>query len=105
MEQEARLLQDQIQTAHREREVEVDEPLYGLAPEPGGGGPRSTGDSAQPTVEVPVEEPAAPGESSINMTWGIVLGGVMLLAILATILFLGVGNTYVNTPFTTYPLK
>ena len=29
----------------------------------------------------------------------------MLLAILAAVLFLGVGNTYVNTPFPTYPLK
>ena len=105
MEHEARLLQDDIQEAHEAREEEAHEPLYGLAPEPGGGGPESTGDPAQPRVEVPVEEPEEPGERTTNMTWGIVLGGVLLLALLATVLFLGLGSTYISTPFTQYPLK
>ena len=105
MEHEARLTQDKIQIAHEEREDEVDEPLYGLAPEPGGGGPASVGDTAQPTVETPVEEPEEAGDHRTNLTWGIVLGGVLLLFLIAAILFLGIGNTYSSAPFTTYPLK
>ena len=35
MEHEARRTQDRVQRAHEEREEEVHEPLYGLAPEPG----------------------------------------------------------------------
>jgi hypothetical protein len=105
MEHEARLQQDEIQVAHEERRAGIDEPLYGLAPEPGGGGPASVGDPNQPRVEVPVEEPEEPGETSINMTWGIILGGVMLLFLVVAILFLGIGDTYSSSPFTTYPLK
>lgn len=105
MDHEARAKQDEIQVAHKEREYREDEPLYGLAPEPGGGGPASVGDAAQPVQEVPVEEPAAPGDTSLNMTWGIVFGGVLLLFLLATVLILGIGNTYSSSPFTTYPLK
>jgi len=105
MEHEARATQNQIQVAHEEREHAEDEPLYGLAPEPGGGGPASVGDAAQPRVEVPVEEPAEPGDTSLNMTWGIVFGGVLLLFLIAAVLILGVGSTYSSAPFTTYPLK
>lgn len=105
MEHEARLLQNDVQRAHEERSEEVHEPLYGLAPEPGEGGPGSTGDPSQPRVETPVEEPAGPGDQRINMTWGIVFGGVLLLIILVTVLFLGIGNTYSSSPLTTYPLK
>src|SRR4051794_25952256 len=105
MEHEARITQNRIQTAHEEREHDVDEPLYGLAPEPGGGGPASVGDPNQPTVETPVEEPAGPGDHRLNMTWGIVFGGVLLLFLVVAILYVGVGNTYSSAPFTTYPLK
>jgi hypothetical protein len=106
MEHEAGATQDRIQVAHEEREHREDEPLYGLAPEPGGGGPASVGgDPAQPRVEVPVEEPAAPGDTSLNLTWGIVFGGVLLLFLIVTVLILGIGNTIVSSPFTTYPLK
>jgi hypothetical protein len=105
MEHESRLTENRIQTAHAEREHEVDEPLYGLAPEPGGGGPGSVGDPSQPTIETPVEEPPEPGDTSLNLTWGIVFGGVLLLFIVVAILYVGVGNTYSSQPFTTYPLK
>ena len=106
MEQEARLLQNDVQTAHEDRESPSGhEPLYGLAPEPGGGGPGSVGDSSQPSVETPVEEPAEPGDDRLNMTWGIVFGGVLALALMVTILFVAIGNTYGSAPFTTYPLK
>ena len=105
MEHEAGVLQDEIQEAHEEREREVREPLYGLAPEPGGGGPASVGDPAQPVIEVPVEEPPAPGDDSINLTWGIVFGGVLLLLLMTIVLYYGIGNTYSSSPLTTYPLK
>ncbi len=105
MEHEARRTQDRVQTAHEERKADVHEPLYGLAPEPGGGGAGSVGDSAQPAVETPVEEPAEEGDNRTNLTWGIVFGGVLLLFLLAAVLFLGIGNTYSSSPFTTYPLK
>ncbi len=105
MEHEARLTQDSIQVAHEQREGDEHEPLYGLAPEPGGGGPGSTGDPSQPTLETPVEEPAEPGDDRINLTWGIILGGVLLLFLIATTLYLGIGPTYSSSPFTNYPLK
>lgn len=105
MEHEARVMQDTIQAAHSNREDEVHEPLYGLAPEPGAGGPQSVGDGAQPSVETPVEEPAAPGDERTNLTWGIVIGGVLILFVLTAILYLGIGNTYSSSPFTNYPLK
>lgn len=105
MEHEARLTQDSLQVAHDNREHSVHEPLYGLAPEPGGGGPESVGDPAQPDVEAPAEEPAAAGDNRTNLTWGIVLGGVLLLFLLTAILYLGIGSTYSSSPLTTYPLK
>ncbi len=105
MEQETRQLQNEIQVAHRFRAVTEHEPLYGLAPEPGAGGPESTGDPDQPLREVPVEEPEAPGEESTNLTWGIVFGGVLLLFLLVAVLYFGIGNTYSTQPFTSYPLK
>ncbi len=105
MEHEARLTQDRIQVAHEQRRDDTHEPLYGLAPEPGGGGPRSDGDPSQPNVETPVEEPAEAGDTRINLTWGIVLGGALLLFIMAAVLYVGIGNTYSSSPFTSYPLK
>ncbi len=105
MEHESRILQDNIQVAHEQREREVHEPLYGLAPEPGGGGPASVGDASQPVVETPVEEPAAPGDDRLNMTWAIVIGGVLLLFLIVIVLYFGVGNTYSSSPLSTYPLK
>ena len=103
MDDEVLLHEDEIQQAHKDRELEVHEPLYGLAPEPGGGGPESVGDVAQPRVEVPVEEPAEPGDTSLNLTWGIVFGGVLLLFVLVAVLYVSLGNTYSSAPFTTYP--
>lgn len=105
MEHEARLTQDSIQVAHEQRGEETHEPLYGLAPEPGGGGPSSAGDSAQPDVETPVEQPAEPGDTRVNMTWGIVFGGILILFVLTAVLYLGIGNTYSSSPFTSYPVK
>lgn len=105
MEQETRQLQNDIQLAHELRAVTEHEPLYGLAPEPGAGGPESTGDPEQPRMEVPVEEPEAPGEESTNLTWGIVFGGVLILFVLTAVLYFGIGSTYSSEPFTNYPLK
>jgi hypothetical protein len=105
MEHEALATQDNIQLAHDRRENDVHEPLYGLAPEPGGGGARETGDPNQPVVETPVEEPAEPGDDRINMTWGIVFGGVLLLFLIVAILYLGIGSTYSSSPLSTYPVK
>jgi len=105
MEHEARILQDEIQEVHEDRSHNGREPLYGLAPEPGEGGPESVGDASQPRTEAPVEEPESATDDRINMTWGIVLGGVLLLFLLVAVLFLGIGNTYSSQPFTTYPLK
>src|SRR2546423_10525058 len=94
MEHESAAEQADVQEAHEEREREVHEPLYGLAPEPGGGGPASVGDPSQPQVEVPVEEPPAPGDDRLNMVWAIVIGGVLLLFLAAIVLYFGVGSTY-----------
>ncbi len=105
MEQETRQLQNDVQIAHSLRAVTVHEPLYGLAPEPGAGGPESTGDEAQPRMEAPVEEPEMPGEDTVNLTWGIVFGGVLILFLLTAVLYFGIGSTYSSSPFTTYPLK
>ncbi len=105
MEHEARLTQDSIQAAHELRRVSAHEPLYGLAPEPGEGGPESASDSSQPQVEMPVEEPASAYDQRPNMTWGIILGGVLMLFILVAVLYFGIGNTYSSSPFTQYPLK
>jgi hypothetical protein len=105
MEHEARLTQDRIQVAHDNREHEVHEPLYGLAPEPGQGGPQSVGDPNQPGIEMPVEEPADADDTRINMTWGLIFGGLLLLFILTAALYMAIGNTYSSAPFTQYPLK
>lgn len=105
MEHEARLLQDDIQAAHEDREESGHEPLYGLAPEPGEGGPSSVGDSSQPAVEAPVEEPASGDDQRVNMTWGIIFGGLFLLFILVATIYLAIGDTYSSVPFTQYPLK
>lgn len=105
MEHEARLRQNNIQVAHELRALDLAEPLYGLAPEPGEGGPESVGDPNQPYVEAPVEEPESPYDDRVNMTWGIILGGVLVLAIIVAVLYLGIGNTYSSQPFTTYPVK
>jgi hypothetical protein len=105
MEHEAQAIQEEVQTAHELRALDVHEPLYGLAPEPGGGGPASVHDPSQPVVETPVEEPPEPGDDRINMTWGIVFGGVLILFLIVAILYLGIGGTYSSSPFTTYPIK
>jgi hypothetical protein len=105
MEHEARLTQNDIQVAHEQRSLDLEEPLYGLAPEPGEGGPASVNDPNQPSVEAPVEEPESEFDDRVNMTWGIVFGGVILLVIIVAVLYLGIGSTYSSQPFTTYPVK
>jgi len=105
MEHEARITQNRIQAAHQNREHERHEPLYGLAPEPGEGGPQSVADPNQPNIETPVEEPADADDTRLNLTWGIILGGILLLFILTAALYLVIGNTYSSSPFTQYPVK
>jgi hypothetical protein len=105
MDYDASISEDNVQAAHEDREHEVHEPLYGLAPEPGGGGPASVGDASQPEAEVPVEEPAGPGDDRLNMIWAIVIGGVLLLFLITIVLYFGVGTTYSSSPLSTYPLK
>lgn len=80
------------------------EPLYGLAIEPGTGTPGEGGQGA-PQTEAPVEEAASATDQRINLTWGIIFGGVLLLFMVAAILYLGIGNTYSSSPLTSYPLK
>jgi hypothetical protein len=56
-------------------------------------------------VETPVEEPASAADDRLNMTWGIVFGGVLILTVLVVILFIGIGNTYSSAPLSQYPAK
>ena len=101
-----RLEQDAIQESHRERglgaAVEGAEPLYGLAPHPGHGA------SEAPIEESAEDEAAAEGqpvaEASTNMTWAIVLGGILLLFIVGAILIFGVGATYSAAIISQYPV-
>ena len=83
---EATLVQDDTQAAYGNREWGAHGPLFGIIPEHD-------------------EDPAGAGDRGLNMTWGIVFGGVLLLFLVVAVLFVGLGNTYVSQPFTTYPLK
>ena len=100
--------QDEIQEAHRERTTQDDagtdesEPLYGLAAVAGHQGEAPVEESEEEEAE---EEPGRVVESSTNLTWGIVLGGVLLLFLVAGILIWGVGNTYTAAILSQYPVK
>jgi hypothetical protein len=107
MDEETRFAQQDIQAAHRDRargEYGRDqEPLYGLEAIAGGHGEAPIEESAAEEAEA---EASRPGEvSGLNMTWGIVLGGVLLLALITALLFYGVGQTYSADIVTTYPFK
>src|SRR5438128_2724635 len=106
MDEETRFQEEEIQAAHRDRARGVYggdvEPLYGLEPIAGGEG------------EVPIEESAAeeaeaeagrPGEvTGLNLTWGIILGGVLLLVLVVLVLLFGVGSVYQADIVTRYPI-
>ena len=100
--------QDEIQEAHRERTTQDDagteesEPLYGLAPVAGHGGEAPIEESEEEQAE---DEPGRVVESTTNLTWGIVLGGVLLLFLVAGILIWGVGISYSAAIISQYPVK
>ncbi len=107
MDEETRFQQGDIQAAHRDRaRGEYDgeaAPLYGLEPIAGGHG-------ETPIEESPAEEAESeagrPGEvSGLNMTWGIILGGVLVLFLVVLVLYFGVGATYQADIVTHYPVK
>lgn len=107
MDIETRFTEEDIQRAHRDRargEYGADvEPLYGLEPIAGGHGEAPVEESAAEEAE---SEAGRPGEvTGLNMTWGIILGGVLLLALVVLLLFFGVGATYQADIVTHYPVK
>lgn len=107
MDEETRFTQADIQAAHRDRargEYGADEePLYGLEAIAGGHGEAPIEESAAEDVEA---EAGRPGEvGGLNLTWGIILGGVLLLVLVVAILFIGVGQTYQADIVTHYPIK
>ncbi len=99
--------QEAIQSAHRDRAraavgAEI-EPLYGLEPIAGGEGEAPIEESA---AEEAAAEAGRPGEvTGLNMTWGIILGGVLLLCLVVLLLYFGVGATYQADAVTHYPIK
>lgn len=107
MDVETRFTEEDIQAAHRDRargEYGGDkEPLYGLEPIAGGHGEAPIEESPAEEVE---SEAGRPGEQTgLNMTWGIVLGGVLLLFLVVLVLYFGVGATYQADIVTHYPVK
>jgi len=107
MDVETRFTEEDIQEAHRDRargEYGGDaEPLYGLEPIAGGHGEAPIEESAAEEAE---SEAGRPGEQpGLNMTWGIILGGVLLLFLIVLVLFFGVGQTYQADIVTHYPVK
>jgi hypothetical protein len=107
MDESTRYQQEDIQSAHRDRaraEVGAEaEPLYGLAAIAGGHGEQPVEQSPEDELEAEGGRPGA--ETGINMTWGLLLGGVMILAIITVILYFGVGQTYSANIVTNYPVK
>jgi hypothetical protein len=101
--------QEEIQEAHRERTLQDQEgdnlyvePLYGLASIAGHEGEAPVEESEEDQAEA---EPGRAVEGSTNLTWGIVLGGALLLFLVAGILIWGVGLTYSAAIITQYPVK
>ena len=96
--------QADIKEAHRERsEPLVGEPLYGLNPIAGHEGEAPIEESVEDEA---AEEPGRPAaEENTNLVWGIVLGGALLLFVVAAILIWGVGVTYSAAIVTHYPVK
>jgi len=103
--------QDEIQEAHRERTTQDqdtaylgldEEPLYGLAAIAGHEGEAPIEESEE---EQAAEEPGRAVEGSTNLTWGIVLGGALLLFLVAGILIWGVGVSYSAAIISQYPVK
>ncbi|HET7078389.1 MAG TPA: hypothetical protein VFM49_13190 [Chloroflexia bacterium] len=107
MDEELRFTEADIQAAHRDRargEYGADEePLYGLEALPGGHGEAPIEESVAEEAE---SEAGRPGEQpGLNLTWGIILGGVLLLVLITAVLFIGVGQTYQADIVTHYPVK
>lgn len=107
MDEETRFQQADIQAAHRDRARGEyggeQEPLYGLEPIAGGHGEAPIEESPAEEAET---EAGRPGETTgLNMTWGIILGGVLLLFLIVLVLFYGVGQTYQADIVTHYPVK
>ena len=96
--------QEEIQEAHRDRAdaADVGDPLYGLASVAGHQGEAPVEESA---ADEAAEEPGRHVEEGTNLTWGIVLGGALLLFLVAGILIWGVGVSYSAAIITQYPVK
>lgn len=96
--------QEEIQEAHRDRAdvADVGDPLYGLAAIAGHAGEAPVEESAEDEA---AEEPGRAVEEGTNLTWGIVLGGALLLFLVAGILMWGVGFSYSAAIITQYPVK
>jgi hypothetical protein len=99
--------QEDVEEAHRERAqsniAEVGEPLYGLNALAGHAGEAPVEESADEEAEAEGGRPG--GDQGTNLTWGIVLGGALLLFITAALLIYGVGVSYSAAILTQYPVK
>src|SRR3954467_8610553 len=107
MDEQTRFQQADIGAAHRDRargEYGGDrEPMYGLEAIAGGHGEAPIEESAEDEAAA---EAGRPGETTgVNMTWAIILGGVMLLGVVVLILILGVGYSYSSDIVTSYPAR
>ncbi|HUS14232.1 MAG TPA: hypothetical protein VM536_04345 [Chloroflexia bacterium] len=107
MDEETRFTQGDIQAAHRDRARGEyggeQEPLYGLEPIAGGHGEAPIEESVAEEAE---SEASRPGEEpGLNLVWGIILGGVLTLFLVAAILIVFVGLTYEADIVTHYPIK
>ena len=99
--------QGDIEEAHRDRALnevaEVGEPLYGLNALAGHEGEAPVEESADEEAEAEGGRPG--GDQGTNLTWGIVLGGALLLFVTAALLIYGVGVSYSAAIVTQYPVK
>lgn len=99
--------QEDIQESHAERTTQSEadtgggDPLYGLAAIAGHAGEAPVEESPEEEAEVEPGRPIA----ETNLTWGIVLGGALLLFLVAGILIWGVGISYSAAIVTQYPVK
>ncbi len=99
--------QKDIETAHRDRAMsnvaEVGEPLYGLNALAGHGGEAPVEESAEDEAAAEGGRPG--GDEGTNLTWGIILGGALLLFMTAALLIYGVGVSYSAAILSQYPVK